>query len=324
MTYATTWITAQLAVGYAPMSYEELDSIKDQGIVAIVNLCGEFSDLHEIEKQSGFEVYFLPIPDECAPDMEQMEEALEWLDEALYLKKKVLIHCRHGHGRTGTFISAYLLRRGLALKYTEKTLKGTRANPTNYSQWKLLKKYSKQQGQLDARPASIENPDTVDLSPFFHDYETVLKKAGKTEFDNTICYQPFKLQLVEAIYISHIMNSNFSREKRHSVLEQALAISTKSTPEANVVIEIPYICPLFENGNCLICDQRPLRCRQIQDRERSKELHNAAAKLSRDIFFSLTDSFPPSGSLYFSLVDTVSGRFVQQYFQVMRDRTKKD
>jgi len=322
--YFLTWITAQLAVGYAPMSYEELDSIKNQGIVAIVNLCGEFCDLHEIEEQSGFEVYFLPIPDECAPDMEQMEEALEWLDEALYLKKKVLIHCRHGHGRTGTFISAYLLRRGLALKYTEKTLKGTRANPTNYSQWKLLKKYSKQQGQLDARPASIENPDTVDLSPFFHDYETVLEKAGKKELDSTICHQSFQLQLVEAVYLSHIMNSNLSRKKRHSVLEQALAISTKSETEENNTITTSYICPLFENGICLICDQRPRNCRQIQNSQRSEELQNAATKLSRDIFFSLTNSFPPSGSLHFSLVDTVSGRFVQQYFQVMRDRTKTD
>jgi hypothetical protein len=38
--YQLTWITDYLAVGYAPMSYVELDSIKEQGINAIVNLCG--------------------------------------------------------------------------------------------------------------------------------------------------------------------------------------------------------------------------------------------------------------------------------------------
>ena len=78
--YPITWLTSQLAVGHAPMSYDELDSIKDQGIVAIVNLCGEFSDLHEIEEQAGFEVCFLPTPDECAPEIEEMEKALSWLD----------------------------------------------------------------------------------------------------------------------------------------------------------------------------------------------------------------------------------------------------
>lgn len=56
--YPLTWITNHLAVGHAPMSYDELDSIKSQGIDAIVNLCGEYSDLHEIEEASGFEVFF--------------------------------------------------------------------------------------------------------------------------------------------------------------------------------------------------------------------------------------------------------------------------
>ncbi len=46
--YQPTWITSQIAAGYAPMSYQELDDIRDMDIVAIVNLCGEFSDLHEI------------------------------------------------------------------------------------------------------------------------------------------------------------------------------------------------------------------------------------------------------------------------------------
>ncbi len=309
--YQLSWLTSQLAVGYAPMSYEELDSIRDQGIVAIVNLCGEFTDLHEIEEQAGFEVCFLPTPDECAPDMEEMKKALEWLDEALYLKKKILIHCRHGHGRTGTFVSAYFLRRGLALKYTEKTLKGTRANPTNYSQWKLLKKYSKQQGQLDAREASIENPSTIDLQPFFKDYEALLADTEPTEFDARVCRQPFKLHLVEAVYVSHIINSSLSREKRNAVLDRALHGTDQKE----------FVCPLFAEGNCLICNQRPLHCRTIKDNAQKETLHAIRKKISRDIFFALTDSFPSGDPLVFSIVDTVSGRFVQQYFQAMH---KKD
>ena len=38
--YNLSWITENLAVGHAPMSYEELDHIRSQGIDAIVNLCG--------------------------------------------------------------------------------------------------------------------------------------------------------------------------------------------------------------------------------------------------------------------------------------------
>lgn len=113
LAFPLTWVTDHLAVGPAPMSYLALDSLREQGVRAILNLCAEFTDLHDIEAASGFEVYHLPIPDEEAPDLAELEKALAWLDEAIYLGKKVLIHCRHGIGRTGTVLNAYLLRRGL-------------------------------------------------------------------------------------------------------------------------------------------------------------------------------------------------------------------
>jgi len=169
--YQLTWITSDLAVGYAPMSYDELESIKSQGITAIVNLCAEFCDLHKIEEDRGFEVYYLPTVDETAPDMEEMEKGLAWLDEAIYLGKKILIHCRYGIGRTGTFVTSYLLRKGLGLKVASKKLKNTRATPASYSQWKLLKKYGKKSGVLKIREPSLESKNVFDLSIYFTEYE---------------------------------------------------------------------------------------------------------------------------------------------------------
>lgn len=141
--YELTWITENLAAGHAPFSYDDLEAIKDQGIDAIVNLCGEYCDLHEIQQSSGFSVYYLPIDDECAPDMDAMEEALTWVEAKIADGQKVLVHCRFGVGRTGTFISAYLMRTGMDLKAVEKALKRTRAKPSQYCQWKLLRRYDK-------------------------------------------------------------------------------------------------------------------------------------------------------------------------------------
>jgi hypothetical protein len=109
------------------MSYNELQSIREQGVDGIVNLCGEYADLHQIEKSYGFEVYYLPVEDDQAPALRELEKALDWLDESLYLGKKVLVHCTHGIGRTGTFVTSYLMRRGFSLKLAKQKLKKTRA-----------------------------------------------------------------------------------------------------------------------------------------------------------------------------------------------------
>jgi len=143
MTYEVKWITDNLAVGHAPMMDIDLDVLREHSIDAIVNLCGEFCDLHEIQMESGFNVYYFPIADECAPDTAAMEKAFQWLDQAITDGHKVLVHCRFGVGRTGTFVTAYLMKSGLDMKAAAKALKHTRANPTHYCQWKMLRSYKK-------------------------------------------------------------------------------------------------------------------------------------------------------------------------------------
>ncbi len=351
--YELTWITSQLAGGRAPMSYDELAYIKEQGIDAIVNLCGEFTDLHKIEEEAGFEVYYLPTPDEQVPALQEMEKALEWLDEAVYLGRKVLVHCRHGHGRTGTFISAYLLRRGLSLKKAEKLLKNTRANPTNFSQWRLLRKYHKQQGVLSTAKPSIENKkSSVDLSSFVEEYDAIAAEVDQELADSSAisscgrdnddcCWSYFELELAESIRIHQYINRTFSHDDREHVMEHALecasvirtirtlhanypALADKDFSEIYDAAHSP--CPLLEAGKCMLPEYRPFRCRWAGSElsEKVRENFNAMLQnLSRDVFLALTGSFPPEGSLNFSMADTVSGRFVQVCFSTMLSMRNK-
>ncbi len=339
MPYTVTWITSQLAAGSAPMSYDDLEAIRGEGIDAIVNLCGEFCDLHQIEEQSGFEVYYLPIPDECAPDMELMEAALQWLDEALYLKKKILIHCRHGLGRTGTFVSAYLLRRGLGLRLTEKRLKSARVTPGSYSQWQLLRKYGKQQGQLSARPPSIDEKETVDLLPFLREYGALLQEAGELALaagidplaldTDSCCHAYFDMELIEAVHISHTLNRQLNRDQRLAAMERAgetscLLKKTRQAEGTSLEVAARHMsasrtlsCPLLVNRSCILHANRPLRCRSGLDSQTRDRMKEATVNSSRTLFLALTGEFPPTGTLRFSIFDSVSGRFVQQYFQAM-------
>jgi len=87
--YELTWITEHLAAGHAPFSHDDLAEMRWHGVDAIINLCGEYCDLHEIQQDSGFEVYYLPMADESAPDTAEMEKAIEWVDEMIDQGKKV-------------------------------------------------------------------------------------------------------------------------------------------------------------------------------------------------------------------------------------------
>lgn len=319
--YPLTWITESLAIGHAPMSYAEFDSIRDQGISGIVNLCGEFSDLHELEENAGFEVFYLPIPDETAPSMEEMEQALEWLDEVLYLGKKVLVHCKHGIGRTGTFTTAYMLRRGFNLKKASKLLKKTRANPTNFSQWWLLRKYGKQEGQLTIGEATAYNRTSQDLSEFFTKYENLLEKVdnliqnGGSESTEEIsfdhCKKRFSLQPIEALHLNNIINLNLTSDERNSVIEKGANIEKD---------EADAICPLRKKTGCALVKHRPVHCRIIGSpltKEQQAEIDNDILQLSDNIFRTIFSNLGEGSWPLVQHTEAISGKFIQKYFHFL-------
>jgi len=292
--YRLHWITEYLAVGHAPMSYDELDSIRSQGIDGIVNLCGEFCDLHKIESDQGFEVYYLPTCDDEAPTIPDLEKALDWLDEAIYLGKKVLVHCRQGIGRTGTFVTAYLLRKGFGMKLARKKVEKTRAGFTSFPQWRMLRRYKKNSGELTFRVPSLETKRTVDLKPFFQDYEILLeqvdhafKKAAAQDSSllscgletEACCFHLVDLQLVEAAYLSHKMNKTLKTAERKAAIERAVEVTKRvqelrrrleqedrrgdsSEETLHLLYEQEKIkCPLNLEAKCILYGARPIGCR---------------------------------------------------------------
>ncbi len=345
--YPVYWVTPNLATGPAPMSYEHLDSLKLQGIDAIMNLCAEYCDLHNIEAEKGFEVYYLPIEDEEAPQLQALENALAWMDEAIYLGKKVYLHCRHGIGRTGTILSAYLLRRGLGSKLVKKKIKTLRSQPANFNQWWFIRKLGKKEGRLTIREPSLEWKQLVDLSPFFEDYEQLLDRVhqqfkkqnpehGFCGHDHMECCTHYvEVSLIEAAYLTHRFNRKLSSKDRLTVIQRAVQVS-QTLRGINIPAEIQQeadlvqsyekkniLCPLSEKNQCLVYDSRPLACR-FSDLIKNKECEafisicrQNAEELSKGLFLALSGSFSKQKKISFPLVDVVSGKFVQTFFHLL-------
>ncbi len=334
-----TWVTDQLAVGPAPASKAAMRLLRKEGVSCIINLCREFTDLHEIEEREGFEVYYLPVTDEEAPDLVELEKALAWLDEALYLGKKVYIHCRYGMGRTGTVLNAYLLRRGLGHKLANRRLKKLRSKPANFAQWRTIRKYGKETGELTVREPCLEFKRAVDLSPMVKDYHVLLAEVEEYAATHGLtarcgrdhdrcCHSPKELCLMEALAMSMARNRDLTSEKREEIIGRAVEAASIERSERSrlrdvdaVLADVGTTCPLSENGQCLLFDSRPVSCRVFGMEERAAEAfweryEPRLNTLSENIYLALTSELMDKHPM-FSLPDVASGKYVERFFSFM-------
>ncbi|MGD9950955.1 MAG: hypothetical protein AB7U29_21210, partial [Desulfobulbus sp.] len=203
----------------------------------------------------------------------------------------------------------------------------------------------KQEGILQAKKPSIDNHIGIDTTPLLKDYTTFIaavddqyRAQGKEsdccgQHHSQCCFEPFDLQLIESFYLSQMINQKLSQEKRLEVIERAGNMTQKlktlhhtspgmdSEKFQRFCAESGFRCPLLGNdGTCLLFDHRPLRCRLWLPENRAmmpESINEGIRRLSKNAYLTLAGIFPPGGNLDFSSVDTMSGKFVQVYYQAM-------
>lgn len=104
-------IKGVLAGSNLPKRHRDQVFLVEEGIRVIVSLTENPLNPDSLEylKSQGITYHHQPVNDHTAPRLEQLEWFVKLVDEYRAKGLPVLVHCKAGCGRAGTFLTAYLI-----------------------------------------------------------------------------------------------------------------------------------------------------------------------------------------------------------------------
>lgn len=100
-------INEKLAGSGMPTTFDELEWILNQGVKSIVTMT-ETPLPEKWIKDIGY--LHVPTPDLTAPDMDQINSAVDFIHEKISEDQAVMVHCAAGMGRAGTILACYFVK----------------------------------------------------------------------------------------------------------------------------------------------------------------------------------------------------------------------
>lgn len=105
-----SWVEINIIAGSSiPRSNEDFQFLLNQGIKVIINLTE--NPTYQVEKPilDQFILHHISIADFTAPTLQQIDEFQNLIYKYKKMNYPVLVHCYAGCGRTGTFLTAFLM-----------------------------------------------------------------------------------------------------------------------------------------------------------------------------------------------------------------------
>lgn len=101
-------IENKLAGSGLPVSKQEFDWLLEQGVKAIVTVREVPLPKEWIENGAGY--MHLQVDDFGAPQPEEIDAAVRFIEKQIAVNHPVMVHCAAGKGRTGVILAAYLVK----------------------------------------------------------------------------------------------------------------------------------------------------------------------------------------------------------------------
>lgn len=105
------WVIVGQLGGMRKPTPQEIPMLLEMGVDALVSVMDDPSNLGLYE-QAQIPYLWLPTTGGQAPRYEQIEQFHDFVEVQNALAKSVVVHCSSGHRRTGTFLAAYLIKKG--------------------------------------------------------------------------------------------------------------------------------------------------------------------------------------------------------------------